>query len=396
MATALLINLKSLMYTLFILPIRAAWGFMFSLCGKKKKKRLRCDLYFFIVILVVVSIFTSTSNISSIYHWIKGKAFIKLLTLYVIMDLSDVLSRSVGKDLIYCLARDVFYKKNCVKATILLCIHTLAHTYILLFQMLTLNSVLKSSVDTFFLFLLSNNFTEIKVFVFKKTDSLKLFDIATRDVTERLQQYIYICYLLLSNYLDQWTLTAIGIFCVVEFGVDWIKHFFFGNDNGHHPTIYLSHKDLICRILRNCFNRRIESEGPDENKLEKEPEKEDILKDLNIESNEGDSKNQKNFIDQCNRTKDVLCKSQAKDMMLYRYTLNEFYNVSLFQNFLILPQTCLILRLFFSIMREKEFLIDDIFIIVILIIPCGLIAERLLSYLIHSISRTAGNISLHV
>ena len=394
MFMAVLININSLLYTFFILPMRAGWGFTKSFWGWAKHKRLRFDMYFFSIILIVSLIFTLTADISVIYHWVKGKAFIKLLTLYVILEMSDLLARNVGKDLIYSLARDVYYRRNCMKMVFLLWIYTLFHSYILLVQMLTLNSVFKSSKDTFFLFLLSNNFTEIKIYVFKKTDWTKLYDIGTRDICERVQQYMYITYILFSNYLDQWTITTLVLFCLTEFIVDWIKNFFFNNDNAHDPSIYLSHRYLLWRIFTDWRQKRIAREAPDDEKLEEDRENEDILKDLHTDLREFKGySSQKGFIEQWNKIKDVLCKGKARDMTLLRYTLNEYYHSSIFQNFMILPQTCLILRLFESIIREKEFLLDEIFIIVVWVVCIGIVFECILSNIIKSISKNVTKIT---
>jgi len=205
----------------------------------------------------------------------------------------------------YCLARDVYYKKSVTRSVILVCIYTLIHSYILLMQMLTLNSVIKSGQDTFFLFLLSNNFTEIKIYVFKKTDAFKLFEICTRDSIERVQHYTYLTYILFSNYLDEWTLSIVIIFTVTEFGVDWMKNFFFNNDNGHDPLIYLSHRYLLCKVYNDCLQKRLNKEGPDDLKLE--DEEEDILKDLHTDTNmyNNMTESHKAFMDQCNKTKDI-------------------------------------------------------------------------------------------
>lgn len=396
MWTALLINFKSLLYTFFILPYRGLWGYAKTFWGWRKQKRLRFDMYFFTIIVLCSIALTLTSDISSIYHWIKGKAFIKLLTLYVILDMSDILCRSVGRDLIYSLSRDVYYKKNCFKVATLLWIYTLVHSYILLIQILTLNSVIKSSEDTFLLFLLSNNFTEIKIYVFKKTDALKLYDIGTRDVWERLQQYINIGYILFSNYINMWTLQVIWTFLITEVWVDNIKAFFFNNDNGHDPSVYLSHQYLTCRIFNNCYRKRELNEAPDHEVLEKEPEKEDILQDLHIDPHPSHSTTVKVFVDQYNRTKDTLWKDKAKEMMLFRYTLNEFYSVSVFQNFMILPHCCLLIRLFESVMQEKGFLADEIFIIVLMVGVVGSLLDFLVGVWVKSVTRKKETPTYHV
>ena len=53
--------------------------------------------------------------------------------------------------------------------------------------MVNLNTILQSDTDTFFLFALSNNFTEIKITVFKKCDIELLKTFTLRDSVERVQ-----------------------------------------------------------------------------------------------------------------------------------------------------------------------------------------------------------------
>ena len=273
---------------------------------------------------------------------------------------------------------------------ILLWIYTLVHSYILLVQMLTLNSVLKSSPDTFFLFLLSNNFTEIKIYVFKKTDAYKLYDIGTRDTNERVQQYIYLSYIMFSNYLDDWTLKTIFLFWITEFCVDWIKNFFFDNDNNHDPSVYQSHWFLLWRIFTDCRQKRLNREGPEDLMIEEDSD-EDILEDLHIDISKyhGCPETKEAFMKQCNKTKDILCKNSAVDLMLFRKILNEFYHSSIFQNFMILPQTCLILRLIESVIREHGFNFQEIIIIICFVLTIGLIWEGILSKCIRSIAKRA-------
>jgi hypothetical protein len=122
------------------------------------------------------------SDTSSFYHWIKGRSFISLFQFYMIMEMSDIIGRSIGKELIYCLARNVYNNEFSFKVLALVGIYTLIHSYLLFFQMCTLNSVFQSKTDTILLYLLTNNFTEIKIYVFKNTDKKKLYDIGTRDI----------------------------------------------------------------------------------------------------------------------------------------------------------------------------------------------------------------------
>lgn len=121
---SLLYNINSLLYALFILPMRFMYGctcqalsfflypiqnYLPAMMRFKVNKRLRIDMYYFAVIVISTILFQLTSDTSSIYHWIKGKSFVKLYSFYVILEVYDILNRSIGKDLLYSLARNVHY-----------------------------------------------------------------------------------------------------------------------------------------------------------------------------------------------------------------------------------------------------------------------------------------------
>lgn len=142
--------------------------------------------------------------------------------------------------------------------------------------MLTLNSVIKSSSETFFLFLVSNNFVEIKITVFKKTDTTVLFDYCCRDTNERIQQYIYYTFILLNNHIDRAVINSLCLLVFGEFIVDWMKHFFLTKMYHINPRVYLSYRYILCKCFLDFKQKREAREGD----YELEEEKEDIAKDL--------------------------------------------------------------------------------------------------------------------
>lgn len=60
------------------------------------------------------------------------------------------------------------------------------HSYILTLEMFTLHVAITSSEESVFSFLFYNNFTEIKISVFKKVDIAGLYQFACNDSVERL------------------------------------------------------------------------------------------------------------------------------------------------------------------------------------------------------------------
>lgn len=381
---SLLISLNSLLYGLFILPLRFMSGALkrFLWC-RRLNRRARFDMYYYGMILVVTFVFLTTSDTSSIYHWIKGKSFVKLYSFYVILEVCDLLNRSVGKDLVYSLARNIYYKEMSFRVAALLGVYTLMHSYLLLFQLLTMNSVIKSSRDTFLLFLLSNNFCEVKITVFKKTDIKMLFELANRDTIERLQQMIYFGYIFMNNTIDQTVINSVIFMFFSEFLVDWMKHFFLNKLYYINPCVYLYYRYTLWKLLIDWREKRENREGPEEEKLEDDPA-EDIVKDLETEVPCSDGTNAATerdieFIKECNQVKDHLVKECEMDLLLYRNTVNEYFYVSLFQSFMLLPQVWLVLRCICDFILNKELAFSEAILFLIIVIAVGTTFEFICS-----------------
>ena len=66
------------------------------------------------------------------------------------------------------------------------------HSFILAMEMFTLHVVLTSSTESIYSFLFYNNFSEVKITVFKKSDVAGLFQYAVNDGVERFQLLIYV------------------------------------------------------------------------------------------------------------------------------------------------------------------------------------------------------------
>jgi hypothetical protein len=64
-------------------------------------------------------------------------------------------------------------------------IYSLIHSFILTMEMFTLHVVLTSSPPSIYSFLFYNNFTEVKITVFKKCDAFGLYQYACNDSVER-------------------------------------------------------------------------------------------------------------------------------------------------------------------------------------------------------------------
>jgi hypothetical protein len=77
--------------------------------------------------------------------------------------------------------------------------YTIIHSYIITLEMFTLHVAITSSEESVFSFLFYNNFTELKITVFKKVDVLGLYQYACNDSIERFQLIIYLTNILFST-----------------------------------------------------------------------------------------------------------------------------------------------------------------------------------------------------
>jgi len=386
-AMTLLMNINTTLYILFILPLRTICGFFKLLtCCWKRNERMIFDMYYYMIILIVTFTFMYISDTSSMYHWIKGKSFVKLYSFFVILDISDILNRNIGKDLVYSLSHKIHYGKTAFRVSFLICIYGLIHSFVLVFQLLTLNSIFKSGRDTFLLFLLSNNVAEIKVYVFKKVDTKILYDFTCRDTNERAQQLIYFLYIIILNnrYVtnDHNLMHRILLTFLAEFFVDWLKHFLMNALYKIPPQIYLNYRYILSKMYINSKERREIKEGIRPGVLDDE-EHEDIMKDLNTEIKTPTSSYHAyvnyEFLKDCNEVKDIIIKDWSNDLMLMRNNMNELYQVSMFQNFMIIPQVVLIIRLTIDFLRNNEFWVSETVMFLVIVTTVGWFWEKVVS-----------------
>ena len=65
--------------------------------------------------------------------------------------------------------------------------------------MFTLHVVLTSSSDGILSFMFYNNFSEVKITVFKKMDAAGIFNTAVSDSAERLDLFVYMANILMTT-----------------------------------------------------------------------------------------------------------------------------------------------------------------------------------------------------
>jgi len=191
--------------------------------------------------------------VTSVYHYIRVQSTMKLYVVYNMSQIFERLLTSVGDDItesLYSLAdgldivqqrqkrqisqnrsegsgtlKDAVYSRMLhLHRGILLLIHTLvaifyliSHTALTLLQLVTLNVAINSQESALFVILQSNNFIELKSFVFKKYFHATLFQVVANDVVERFQLLVTLAVIALYN------LAHLGF---ASLTIKWLTHIF--------------------------------------------------------------------------------------------------------------------------------------------------------------------------
>ena len=218
-AFGLLVSLDTFLDTVTLLPLRASIAAVAAVAritvrygGVKTRSRgfpgrgiPRCvvdlrfdrarayDLMRFGTLLFCRSVLTLVP-MSQAYHWIRGQNTIKLYVIIGIMEVFDRLACAFGQDALDSLYLATRHSKTWkdIRRVVLFFVVTngvvLCHSGLLYIHITTLNVVVNASEDSAIVALLvSNNFSEIKAFVFKKYNAINLFEVACSDVCERFK-----------------------------------------------------------------------------------------------------------------------------------------------------------------------------------------------------------------
>jgi hypothetical protein len=142
-----------------------------------------------------------------------------------------------------------------------LLIYTVVHSFNLAMEMFTLHVVLTSSPDSVFSFIFYNNFSEIKITVFKKTSLAGYFSYACNDAVERVQMAVYLSNILLTTKRAKQEIAkyCLLIFCS-EILTDQLKHFFLTRFNKELDTSHFHKFRLDLKFLQKAFRKQDQKE----------------------------------------------------------------------------------------------------------------------------------------
>eukprot|EP00850_Spirogloea_muscicola_P016264 SM000131S26694 [mRNA] locus=s131:68259:74535:- [translate_table: standard] len=268
-----LVCLDSFLSLFTVLPARLAYTVWRRLMTGKDSCRLQADelsdLGCLLVLVLGVALLHQ-ADVSFIYHWIRGQAFIKLYVIFNVLEIVDKLCQSFGSDVLQlriglrCLKKGVprDTTKDCSFHAFLDYI-VLLHALIIMSQAITLNVAINSHNNALLTLLVSNNFAEVKSNVFKRLSKDNLHKMAYLDTVERFHVVLHLVFVLVQNMCkaeEPWLLdltmnAAMVILCEVI--VDIVKHSFLARFNEVKPAAYSEFLESLCRQTLQSRSQRI-------------------------------------------------------------------------------------------------------------------------------------------
>lgn len=239
---------------------------------------------------------------SKIYHNIRAGTAIKLFFMVQVLEIFDRLLSSSGQDISKLVYNNNIFKFsnndqrlkfNLFKFFTFICsfivmsIYLWFHSYILIYQVMALNVAINSYSNALLTMILSNQFSELKSAVFKRTEREGLFQITCSDLNERFlllimlviissRNLLQICLnstsvhdlfinikpnswysnFTSSKFLDDWLGLLLGPSIVVlgtEILVDWVKHAYIIRFNRINHKLYNRFNSILATDLVNEF-----------------------------------------------------------------------------------------------------------------------------------------------
>ncbi|KAK8667913.1 hypothetical protein V6N13_105390 [Hibiscus sabdariffa] len=258
------LSLLTIMPTRILIKI---WRFLTTRQFKRLSAAELCDFGCF-VILACGIILLGQTDISLIYHMIRGQGTIKLYVVYNVLEIFDKLCQNFGGDVFQTLFYSAEGLANCSQENMRFWIRrfvsdqalAVVFSNILIFkqsQAITLSTCIVAHNNELFVLLVSNNFAEIKSSVFKRFSKDNIHNLAYADSIERFHISAFLISVLAQNILeaqspwfDSFFFNAFVVF-FCEMLIDIIKHSFLAKFNGIKPIEYSEFLEDLCKQTLN-------------------------------------------------------------------------------------------------------------------------------------------------
>lgn len=260
----LLVCVDCFLYVLTFLPLKFLWStfcLLRTIVNPRRTEGIWFNRRHFyhvvqIAVIVLVSYMLSKVSIGRLYHWIRVQAMIKLYVIVAMVDVSDRLLISFGKDATDSLYWNINrrpYHPRCIASILVVLCYAAIHALLLFVHAATVNVALNSADAALLSLLVSGNFAEIKSTVFKKYQKKNLFDITTSDINERFKLFLFLFLIFVLNMCQgrnegmtsDFAYVGVIVFCS-EIIADWIKHCFITKINFIKSDVYIEYRNKIC------------------------------------------------------------------------------------------------------------------------------------------------------
>lgn len=267
----LFVCLDSFLSLLTIMPARIlmTFGKLFKTGQFEKPSAAELsDFGCFMVLACGVALLEQT-DISLIYHMIRGQGTIKLYVVYNVLEIFDKLCQNFGGDVLQTLFNTAEGLANCspehtrywiwrfISDEALAAVSSIVHSFILLAQAITLSTCIVAHNNALFALLVSNNFAEIKSNVFKRFSKDNIQILVYHDSVERFHISAFLLFVLAQNILEAegpWFESFVSNALVVyicEMMIDIIKHCFIAKFNDIKPIVYSEFLEDLCKQTLN-------------------------------------------------------------------------------------------------------------------------------------------------
>lgn len=263
--------LNSFLSLLTIMPMRAIMT-LWTLFSKRQLKKLSTEELSDFGCLVVLAggvILLGRTDISLIYHMIRGQGTIKLYVVYNVLEVFDKLWQSFGGDVFETLFSSAEGLASCSPESsgywiqrytidlVLAAVASITHSFILLAQAITLSTCIVAHNNALLALLVSNNFAEIKSNVFKRFSKDNVQRIVYSDSVERFHITAFVLFVLAQNIVEAegpWFRSFLSNALLVyfsEMAIDIIKHSFIAKFNDIKPIAYSEFLEDLCKQTLN-------------------------------------------------------------------------------------------------------------------------------------------------
>ncbi|CAL5427976.1 unnamed protein product [Camellia sinensis] len=226
------------------------------------------DFGCFLVLACGVALLKQT-DISLIYHMIRGQGTIKLYVVYNVLEIFDKLCQHFGGDVLQTLFNTAEGLANCspestkywiwrfISDEALAVASSIVHSFVLLAHAITLSTCIVAHNNALMALLVSNNFAEIKSNVFKRFSKDNIQSLVYYDSVERFHISSFLLFVLAQNILEaegpwfeSFLFNALLVY-VCEMMIDIIKHSFIAKFNDLKPIAYSEFLEDLCKQTLN-------------------------------------------------------------------------------------------------------------------------------------------------